>query len=101
LVAEPIKRDGADYREASRRGISTEHGRESLDLDGALAALADFDGCLVVEVEIADQPTVEASARVAADWLRRRPRRAFDLSDSRCVWLRPSHGRRTGFRFSD
>jgi hypothetical protein len=44
LVAEPIKRDGADYREASRRGIWTEHGRESLDLDGALAALADSMG---------------------------------------------------------
>jgi inosose dehydratase len=71
-VAESIKRDGVDYREASARGIWTEPGRGSLDLDGALAALTDFDGWLVVEVDIADQPTVEASAGVAADWLRPR-----------------------------
>jgi inosose dehydratase len=68
-VAESVKRDGVDYREASARGIWTEPGRGTLDLDGALAALADFDGWLVVEVDIADQPTVETSARVAANWL--------------------------------
>ncbi len=71
-VAESVKRDGVDYREASARGIWTEPGRGSLDLDAVLVALADFDGWLVVEVDIADQPTVEASATVAANWLRPR-----------------------------
>jgi inosose dehydratase len=55
--------------ESDTRGIWTEPGRGSLDLDAALVALADFDGWLVVEVDIADQPTVEASARVAANRL--------------------------------
>jgi len=71
-VAEAVKRDGADYRDAGARHIWTEPGRGDLDLVGTIKALGDFEGWFVVEVDIADQPTVEQSAKVAADWLRPR-----------------------------
>jgi inosose dehydratase len=71
-VAEALKRDGADYRDAGARHIWTEPGRGDLDLEGAIRSLGRFDGWFVVEVDIADQPTVERSAKVAADWLRPR-----------------------------
>jgi inosose dehydratase len=71
-VAEMVKRDGADYRDAGARHIWTEPGRGDLDLVGVIKALGDFEGWFVVEVDIADKPTVEQSAKVAADWLRPR-----------------------------
>jgi inosose dehydratase len=71
-VAEGVKRDGASYLDAGARHIWTEPGRGDLDLVGAIEALGDFDGWYVVEVDIADQPSVGQSAKVAADWLRPR-----------------------------
>ena len=71
-VAEAVRREGGDYRDASRRHIWTEPGRGDLDFGAIFSALAGFDGWFVVEVDIADQPTVEESAKVAADWLRPR-----------------------------
>lgn len=47
----------------------TEFVLDSIDLDGALAALKGFDGWFIVEVDIADQPTIAESARLAAQWL--------------------------------
>jgi inosose dehydratase len=70
-VAEAIKAKGKSYQEAGAAGIWTEPGRGSIDLDGAMAALSGFDGWFIVEVDIADQPTVAESARVAAQWMRR------------------------------
>lgn len=61
-----------DYMASIGRRLWTEPGRGDLDLDGVLTALGGFDGWYVVEVDVADQPTVEESARVAADWLRER-----------------------------
>jgi inosose dehydratase len=71
-VAEVVRRDGENYRAAGARHIWTEPGRGDLDLTGAIKALGDFSGWFVVEVDIADQPTVEETAKVAGDWLRRR-----------------------------
>lgn len=71
-VADRITAERKSYRDAGAAGIWTEPGRGTIDLDGALAAIPDFDGWFVVEVDIADQPTVEDTARVAADWLRPR-----------------------------
>lgn len=71
-VADDTRAAGKDYHHAGAAHIWTEPGRGSIDLDGALRALGDFDGWFIVEVDIADQPTVEASARLAAQWLRPR-----------------------------
>lgn len=71
-VADAVTRDHADYREAGARHIWTEPGRGDLDLAGAIHALGDFDGWYVVEVDVADQATVEETAKVAAGWLRPR-----------------------------
>jgi inosose dehydratase len=71
-VAEAVKRDDGDYRDAGARHIWTEPGRGDLDLSGAIKALGNFEGWYVVEVDIADQPSVDDTARVAADWLRPR-----------------------------
>ena len=71
-VADKVRRDGAGYRDAGAQHIWTEPGRGDLDLEAAIKALTGFDGWFVVEVDISDQPTVEQSARVAANWLRPR-----------------------------
>lgn len=71
-VADETRASGKGYHDAGAAHIWTEPGRGSIDLDGALKALAGFDGWFVVEVDIADQPTVEESARVAANWLKPR-----------------------------
>lgn len=71
-VADQVKADGRDYRAAGADHIWTEPGRGSIDLDAALDALRGFDGWYIVEVDVADQPTVAESARLAADWLRPR-----------------------------
>ena len=63
---------GKGYHQAGAAHIWTEPGRGSIDLDAVLATLSGFDGWFIVEVDIADQPTVEASARLAAQWLRPR-----------------------------
>lgn len=71
-VADETRTSGKGYHHAGAAHIWTEPGRGSIDLDAALAALSTFDGWFIVEVDIADQPTVEQSARVAAQWLRPR-----------------------------
>jgi inosose dehydratase len=71
-VADSTKAAGLDYHAAGAAHIWTEPGCGSIDLDGALAALKGFDGWFIVEVDIADQPTVAESARLAAQWLRPR-----------------------------
>lgn len=64
--------EGKNYHQICADHIWTEPGRGSIDLDSVLTALKDFDGWFIVEVDIADQPTVEQSARLAAQWLRLR-----------------------------
>lgn len=71
-VAAAVRRDGGDYRAAGAQGIWTEPGRGDLDFEAVFAALKGFDGWFVIEVDIADQPTVEQSAKVSAAWLRPR-----------------------------
>lgn len=71
-VADRIAAAAQGYHAAGAAHIWTEPGRGSIDLEAALAALGGFDGWFVVEVDIADQPTVPESARVAAQWLRPR-----------------------------
>lgn len=71
-VAARVQAEGQGYHAAGAAHIWTEPGRGSIDLEAALAALAGFDGWFIVEVDIADQPTVPESARVAAEWLRPR-----------------------------
>lgn len=71
-VAARINAEGQGYHAAGAAHIWTEPGRGSIDLEAALAALAGFDGWFIVEVDIADQPTVPESAIVAARWLRPR-----------------------------
>lgn len=71
-VADSVRGQGKGYHDAGAAHIWTEPGRGSIDLEGALAALDGFAGWFIVEVDIADQPTVEESAHVAACWLRPR-----------------------------
>jgi len=71
-VSDAVRRDGGNYWDAGARHIWTEPGRGDLDLEGAIGALGHFDGWFVVEVDVADQPTVDQTAKVAADWLRPR-----------------------------
>ncbi len=71
-VADQTRQHGKTYHDAGAAHIWTEPGRGSIDLEGALAALTRFDGWYIVEVDIADQPTVEESARLALQWLRPR-----------------------------
>ncbi|WP_409329102.1 sugar phosphate isomerase/epimerase family protein [Trujillonella humicola] len=63
---------GADYLALTGRHLWTEPGRGDVDFDAVLAVLAEFEGWYVVEVDIADQPTVEDTARVSAQWVRER-----------------------------
>ena len=63
---------GRDYMQTNAAHVWTEPGRGDIDLDAVLAALAGFDGWFIVEVDVADQPTVDESARVSAAWLRPR-----------------------------
>jgi inosose dehydratase len=69
-VADAIKAEGKSYFDAGAAGIWTEPGRGTIDLDSTMAALSGFDGWFVVEVDIADQPTVAESARIAGLWMR-------------------------------
>ena len=71
-VAARARDEYKDYRQATTGSSWTEPGRGDIDLDGVLDVLSDFDGWFIVEIDIADQPTVTDSARVAADWMRPR-----------------------------
>ena len=61
-----------DYLQTAGVSLWTEPGRGDLDFDAVLDALGNFDGWFIVEVDVADQPTVAETAKVAADWLRPR-----------------------------
>lgn len=71
-VADETRVSGKNYHDAGAAHIWTEPGRGSIDLDAVLSMLSGFDGWFIVEVDIADQPSVEQSARVSAQWLRPR-----------------------------
>lgn len=61
-----------DYRQTVSSGIWTEPGRGDIDFDAFFEALSDYSGWWVVEVDVPDQPTIEASARIAYEWVNRR-----------------------------
>ncbi len=63
---------GLTYRQAVAANIWTEPGCGDVDFDAVFAALGDFNGWFVVEVDIPDQPTIEASARISLEWLEKR-----------------------------
>jgi inosose dehydratase len=59
-----------NYRETTGRHVFTEPGRGDVNFAAVLRVLSRFDGWYVVEVDIADQPTPEETARVSAEWVR-------------------------------
>ncbi|MGH3277443.1 MAG: sugar phosphate isomerase/epimerase family protein, partial [Streptosporangiaceae bacterium] len=61
---------GRGYRETTARHVFTEPGRGDVNFADVLQVLARFDGWYVVEVDVADQPTPEDTARVSAEWVR-------------------------------
>ena len=71
-VAAQARAESKDYWQTTAEAMWTEPGRGDLDLDGVLDVLGDFDGWFIVEDDLADQPTVAESAKVAADWMRPR-----------------------------
>jgi inosose dehydratase len=70
-VAEKAKAAKASYFDTWGLPMWTEPGRGDVNFEGLFAAIPKFDGWFVVEVDIADQPTVEESARVSALNLRK------------------------------
>jgi inosose dehydratase len=71
-VANNVRNKKGSYWDASIDHIWTEPGRGEIDLDAVLNVLSGFGGWYVVEVDIADQPTVDETARISAAWLRSR-----------------------------
>lgn len=71
-VAARTRAENGSYFDAGFSHVWTEPGRGDIDLEAVLAELTDFEGWYVVEVDIADQPTVEESAIVSAAWLKPR-----------------------------
>jgi inosose dehydratase len=65
-----VAREGRAYLDAMLAHVWTEPGRGDVDLEAVLSVLARFDGWYVVEVDYADQPTPQDTARVSADWIR-------------------------------
>jgi inosose dehydratase len=65
------ERDAAGYRAVVAAGLWVEPGRGDLDLRGAIGALpADFSGWAIIEVDMPDLPSPQASARACAEWAR-------------------------------
>ncbi len=67
-VAADSKRLGWSYAETAAAHLWTEPGRGDIDLSRVLAALDGFSGWWVMDVDIADQPTPQDTARVCARW---------------------------------
>jgi inosose dehydratase len=67
-VADEGKQKGWSYAETAAAHLWTEPGRGDIDLQRVIAALDGFDGWWVIDVDIADQPTPEDTARVSAQW---------------------------------
>ncbi len=80
-VAETGRTADEDYWKISSRHIWTEPGRGDVPFDDVLKALESFDGWLIVEVDVPDQPTPAETAAVSWRWcqahLARRPRKGF------------------------
>ena len=68
-VAAEGRERGASYFEITGRHLWTEPGCGDVDLDGVLAALGDFDGWLIAEVDIPDKESPQRSAEVSAAWI--------------------------------
>jgi inosose dehydratase len=71
-VAHSARAQGLDYGETTARTVWTTPGHGDVDYEAVLRALEDFDGWLIVEVDIADRPTVAETAHYAAEWLKPR-----------------------------
>lgn len=69
-VAVQGRAEGWSLAECMASGLWTEPGRGDLDLAGAIAARPPDLPWIVVEVDIADLPSVEESVRAGATWLR-------------------------------
>jgi inosose dehydratase len=71
-VASAFKgRDGARYRDVVAAGLWVEPGRGDLDLRAVFGVLpADFTGWAIIEVDMPDLPSPQASARACAEWAR-------------------------------
>jgi inosose dehydratase len=62
---------GDDYRTVAFGHVITEPGRGDSDIHGVLAALSDgFAGWIIIEVDVFDLPTPEASVAAAGAWAR-------------------------------
>jgi len=59
---------GANYRESVALHVFTEPGRGDVNLPAVLSLLRDFGGWAVIEVDLADQPTPQETARISAAW---------------------------------
>jgi inosose dehydratase len=70
-VAKKARDQNASYFDTWGMPLWTEPGRGDVDFPAVFKALGKFDGWYIVEVDVADQPTVEASAEVSIDYLRR------------------------------
>lgn len=70
-IADDERRIGSGYRDAIRRRVYTEPGRGSADLDGAVAALVDYAGWVVLEIDLPSESGRETAA-TCADWVGRR-----------------------------
>jgi inosose dehydratase len=68
-VAADGRDQGTSYFEITGRHLWTEPGRGDVDMDGVLAALGDFDGWLIAEVDVPDTETPLHSAQLSAGWI--------------------------------
>jgi inosose dehydratase len=80
--AAQARRDGADYWvSTNERHTWAEPGRGDVDFDAVFASLPQsFDGWFVLEVDVPDLESPEASTRYSAEWIRRHYRRAESRS---------------------
>jgi inosose dehydratase len=67
-VAETGRTADEDYGKISSRHVWTEPGRGDVPFDAVLEALGGFDGWLIVEVDVPDQPTPAEPAAVSWEW---------------------------------
>jgi inosose dehydratase len=74
-IVESVRATGAgegwDYNTFTERGIFTELGQGSVDFAGIKSILDedDFDGWLIVETDVTQQPTAYESARISREYL--------------------------------
>jgi inosose dehydratase len=69
-AADAARGDADDYSVATNvKHVWTEPGRGDVNFDAVFAALPTFDGWYVVEVDVPDLPTKEASTEESARWV--------------------------------